>query len=71
MMAGVMVYGWATVQTQVLPRWVGAGFIVVPPVAIALAITVSEYFDAGEVLFGLLWIGVGYVLMSRKSTSVI
>lgn len=65
MMVGLVLYGAATLQARVLPRWCGLGFIVVPPLVIVLAISFGEY---GELVFGLLWLAVGYVLWSRRGT---
>jgi hypothetical protein len=59
---GLILYGAATLQAGVLPRWCGLGLIIVPPVAVVLG-------DYGGMLFGLLWLTLGYVLWSRREVS--
>jgi hypothetical protein len=58
-LVGFVLYGAATMQARVLPRWCGVGLIVGLPVTIALG-------DAGAILFGLLWLALGYILWSRR-----
>ena len=59
---GLVLYGAATLQARVLPRWCGLGLIIVPPVTVVLG-------DYGGVLFGLLWLALGHVLWSRREVS--
>ena len=59
---GFVLYGAATLQARVLPRWCGIGFIV-GPLMFVLG-------DLGGILFGLLWLALGYVLWSQRDTSV-
>lgn len=59
---GLVLYGAATLQARVLPRWCGLGLIIVPPVTVVLG-------DYGGILFGLLWLALGYVLWSRREVS--
>jgi hypothetical protein len=66
MIVGLMLYGAATLQVRGLPRWCGLGFVVVPPVVIVLEVLREGY---GEVVFGLLWLAVGYALWSRRGTA--
>jgi hypothetical protein len=66
MIVGLVLYGVATLQARVLPRWCGMAFIVVPPLVIVLEISLEGY---GEILFGLLWLALGYVLWSRRGTT--
>ena len=66
MIVGMMLYGAATLQARVLPRWCGLGFVVVPPLVLVLEVLLEGY---GEVLFGLLWLAVGYALWSRRGTA--
>jgi hypothetical protein len=66
MIAGLVLYGAATLQARVLPRWCGLGFVVVPPLVIVLEVLLEGY---GEVVFGLLWLAVGYALWSRRGTA--
>jgi hypothetical protein len=65
MIVGLMIYGVATLQARMLPRWCGIAFIVVPPLGIMLEISSEGY---GEILFGLLWLALGYVLWSGRGT---
>jgi hypothetical protein len=56
---GLILYGAATLQARVLPRWCGLGLIIVPPVTVVLG-------DYGGILFGLLWLALGYALWSWR-----
>ena len=56
---GLILYGAATLQARVLPRWCGLGLIVVSPVTVVLG-------DYGGILFGLMWLALGYVLWSWR-----
>ena len=58
-LVGFALYSAATLQARVLPRWCSVGLIVGLPVAIALRLY------GGNILFGLLWLALGYVLWSR------
>lgn len=60
-LVGFVLYGAATLRAKVLPRWAGVGFIVGLPVTIAL----GEVW--GFVVFGLLWLALGYALRARGS----
>jgi hypothetical protein len=55
---GFVIYGFATLQARVLPRWYGLALIVVLPVSLPLA-------DYGTALFGLILLMLGYVLWLR------
>lgn len=59
---GLMLYGAATLQARVLPRWCGLGLIIIPPVTVVLG-------DYGWILFGLLWLALGYLLWSWSGTA--
>src|SRR5918994_5170483 len=48
---GLILYGGATLQARMLPRWCGLGLIIVPPVTVVLG-------DYGGILFGLLWLAL-------------
>ena len=61
-LVGLVLYGAATLQARVLPRWCGIGFIVALPLALLLGIL-------GNVLFGLIWLALGYALWSRREAS--
>src|SRR5919202_1377686 len=54
---GFALYGAATLQARVLPRWCGMGFIVGP------FMFLIGYF--GGILFGRLWLALGYTLWSQ------
>jgi hypothetical protein len=58
-LVGFVLYGAATLQARVLPRWCGVGLIVGLPLAIALGLY------GGNILFGLLWLALGYLLLQR------
>ena len=62
-LVGFVLYGAATLQARVLPRWCGVGLIVGLPVAIALGLY------GGNILFGLLWLALGYVLWLRRGAT--
>jgi hypothetical protein len=59
---GLIIYGVATLQAKVLPRWCGLGLIIIPPVTVVLG-------DYGGILFGLLWLVLGYVLWSWRGAA--
>jgi hypothetical protein len=62
MLVGFVLYGVATVQARVLPRWYGLALIVVLPVALPLA-------GYGTALFGLILLVLGYVLWLRRGAT--
>ncbi len=62
MMVGFVLYGLATLQARVLPRWYGLALIVCMPVSLPLA-------TYGTALFGLILVVLGYALWSRKDTT--
>ena len=67
---GFVLYGAATLQAKVLPRWCGVGFIVGLPVWVILALILEVNGAAlGAVLFGLLWLGLRYVLRSQSGAT--
>lgn len=59
---GFVLYGTATLQARVLPRWCGMGFVFGPFMFLL--------GDFGGMVFGLLWLALGYTLWSRGDTSV-
>ena len=69
--AGLVLYGAASLQARVLPRWCGVGFIVAVPVFIIGSAALGGWFGGalGGILFGLLWIALGYVLWSRRGSA--
>jgi hypothetical protein len=62
MIVGFMLYGAATVQARVLPRWYGVLLIVFQPLALVLG-------NAGNIWEGLVLLLLGYVLWLRKNAS--
>ena len=59
---GFALYGAATLQARVLSRWCGLGFIVGP-----FMFLIGNF---GGILFGLLWLALGYTLWSQGDKSV-
>jgi hypothetical protein len=64
LVVGFALYGVATLQARVLPRWCGVAFIVALPVALALSgpLPFSSMFG----VFGLAWLALGYTLWMRR-----
>jgi hypothetical protein len=62
MLVGFVLYGFATLQARVLPRWYGLALIVSMPVSLPLAVY-------GTVLFGLFLVVLGYVLWLRRDAT--
>jgi hypothetical protein len=62
MLVGFVLYGVATVQARVLPRWYGLALIVVLPVSLPLA-------GYGTALFGLILLVLGYALWLRRDAT--
>ncbi len=58
---GFVLYGAATLQARILPRWCGIAIIVGP-----FLFLLGDY--AG-ILFGLVWLALGYVLWSRSGAA--
>jgi hypothetical protein len=68
---GLIIYGVATLQAKVLPRWCGLALIIIPPIkTISILPTTIAWRDYGWILFGLLWLALGYVLGLRRETAV-
>ena len=70
-MVGLILYGAATLQARVLPRWCGVGFIVGLPVWWVLSVILGNEYGGslGGMLFALLWLALGYVLWSRREAA--
>lgn len=60
---GFVLYGVATLQAGVLPRWCGVALIIALPASIPL----GEY---ASLMFGLIWLALGYALWSQRGSSV-
>jgi hypothetical protein len=58
---GFVLYGAATLQARVLPRWCGIAIIVAP-----FLFLLGDY---SGILFGLVWLALGYVLWSRREAA--
>jgi hypothetical protein len=61
-LVGLVLYGAATLQARVLPRWCGIAFIILVPVGILLV----DYASLWE---GLLWLALGYGLWSHRGAA--
>jgi hypothetical protein len=59
-LVGLVLYGAATLQARVLPRWCGILFIVFMPVGLLLG-------DLQPIWGGLVWVALGYALLSHSS----
>jgi len=62
LMVGLILYGGATLQARVLPRWCGLGFIIFP-------LTAFVPWEHSAVISGLILLGLGWVLWTRRDTS--
>ena len=62
-LVGFALYGAATLQARVLPRWCGVAFIIALPITILLGVY------GGNIWLGLIWLALGYVLWSQRSTA--
>jgi hypothetical protein len=58
-LVGFVLYGTATLQARVLPRWCGLGLIFGPLVAFVWDVY-------GGILFGVLWVVLGFMLWTRR-----
>ena len=61
-LVGLVLYGAATLQARVLPRWCGIAFIILVPVGILLV----DYASLWE---GLVWLALGYGLWSHRGAT--
>src|SRR5919199_819543 len=59
LLVGLGLYGAATLQARVLPRWCGILFIILMPVGILLG-------DLQPIWGGLAWLALGYALWSQR-----
>jgi hypothetical protein len=62
MIVGYVLFGAATLQARVLPRWCGLALLLGEPVAYILG-------DYGGLVFGVMWVALGYVLWSLRGVS--
>ena len=66
LLVGFVLYGAATLQAGVLPRWCGIAFIGALPVTVVLALVQILGPFLPFVLFGLIWLTLGYTLWTRS-----
>lgn len=59
-LVGLVLYGAATLQARILPRWCGIALIVSLPLTILLQ-------NYGGIVFGAVWLALGYVLWSIRA----
>ena len=67
---GFVLYGAASLQARVLPRWCGIVFIVGPSIFLLGALLGNSWEPFGGILFGLLWLALGYILLLQRETSL-
>ena len=63
-LVGLVLYGAATLQARVLPRWCGILFIILMPVGLLLG-------DYSIIWSGLAWVALGYALWSHSSGAAV
>lgn len=68
MLIGFVLYGIATLQARVLPRWYGLTLAVSMPVSLGLGHLLAAYWSS--LLFSLFFLVLGYALWSRRITTV-
>jgi hypothetical protein len=76
MVVGFALYGVATLQAGVLPRWCGLAFIVAVPGALASSIALprilpESVFTSIFIIFGLVWLALGYALWARREAPAV
>ena len=69
MLVGFVLYGVATLQAEVLPRWCGVLFIILVPGAILVFSILAGYYSS--VWEGLVWLALGYALWSHRSSGAV
>ena len=67
MLIGLVLYGAATLQAKVLPRWCGILFIIQMPGTILLGALLPG--DYSNIWGGLVWVALGYALWSHSSSA--
>ncbi len=69
-LAGFALYGVATLQAKVLPRWCGILLIIAVPVLV-VSVGISDFPGPGigYAWLGLVWLTLGYLLWSRRATA--
>ena len=66
-LVGLVLYGAATLQARVLPRWCGILFIILMPGMILFGSLLSGAYPI--IWSGLVWVALGYALWSQSSSS--
>jgi len=66
-LVGLVLYGAATLQAKVLPRWCGILFIILWPGTVLSFSVLSGYYSS--IWQGLVWIALGYALLSNTGAS--
>ena len=64
---GLMLLGVATLQTKVLPRWVGVVLVVAFPVSVAIWFFLST--SSGLAAWGCTWLALGYALWPEREAT--
>ncbi|MDP8925944.1 MAG: hypothetical protein M3M97_03325 [Actinomycetota bacterium] len=67
-LVGFVLYGVATLQAKVLPRWCGIVLMIAVPVAVVLG-WIGDFPSIGYVWLGLVWLTLGYLLWSQRGTA--
>lgn len=63
-LVGFVLLGVAALRSKVLPWWCGVSLIVGLPLAVGLTIPLGNY--GGGILFGLVWLALGYALWGQR-----
>src|SRR5215204_3268042 len=63
-LVGLVLYGAATLQARVLPRWCGILFIILMPGTILFGVLIPG--DYSIIWSGLVWVALGYALWSHS-----
>ncbi len=79
LLAGLVVLGIASLRARVLPRWCGVALILALPLTALAGPLTGGLLQAqtqtnsgdypGVIVMGLLWLGLGYALWSRRATT--
>ena len=65
MLVGFVLYGAATLQAGVFPRWCGVAFIGPLPATLAFTLIPLLGQATALIVFGLVWLALGYALWTR------
>ncbi len=65
-LVGFVLYGAATSQARVLPRWCGILLILLMPVGFLFGLALPV--DLSEIWSGLVWLALGYALFAQSSS---